>query len=226
MVIKQGGSEFNAGQIVYTPPRGKGIVEKKLDNLIEFVNDDERYRIDPLLKMIIAHYQFEAIHPFRDGNGRTGRLFNIHFLTKKGLLDLPILYLSRYIIDNKSNYYSGLSGVSQRGDWKNWIIYILKAIQVTSNITYQKINDILSIKEAILEVIEKETKIRRPEQLVQRIFIQPFTKVQHLQDAGIYAEATARNYLNQLCDLGILEKKVIEGHHYYLNQELYRILSE
>ena len=226
IIIRQGGSGVNAGQVIYTPPRGKGVVEKKLDNLIDFVNNDDRYKIDPLLKMAIAHYQFEAIHPFRDGNGRTGRLFNIHYLTKKGLLDLPILFLSRYIIDNKNDYYSGLSGVSQRGDWKTWVLYMLKAVQVTSNITYQKINDILSAKEAILEAIEKDTDIRRPEQLVQMIFTQPFTKVKHLQDDGIYAEATARNYLNKLCDIGALEKKTIEGHHYYLNLELYRILSE
>lgn len=225
-IIRQGGSGPNAGKVIYTPPRGKGVVEKKMDNLIDYVNDDKKYKTDTLLKMAIAHYQFEAIHPFRDGNGRTGRIFNIHYLTNKGLLDLPILFLSRYIIDNKNEYYSGLSRVSQRGDWKNWILYILRAVEATSNITYQKINDILSAKEAILEAIEKDTDLRRPEQLVQMIFTQPFTKVKHLQDAKMYAEVTARNYLNKLCDMGILEKRTIEGHHYYLNLELYRILSE
>lgn len=117
-IIRQGGSGANAGKIVYTPPRGKGVIENKLNNLIDFLNDDVANPIDPLLKMIISHYQFEAIHPFRDGNGRTGRVFNIHYLTKKGLLDLPILFLSRYIIENKDDYYKKIEGISQRGDWK------------------------------------------------------------------------------------------------------------
>ncbi len=225
--IKQGGEGPTAGQVVYTPPKGIGIIKKKLTNLIDFVNNDEAYKIDHLLKMAIAHFQFEAIHPFRDGNGRTGRIFNIHYLTKKGLLDLPILFLSRYIMDHKDEYYSGLMGVSQRGNWKTWLLYMLRAVEVTSNITYRKINDIVSAKEAILEHIKKDAKkIRKPEELVEMIFTQPFTKVKHLQEARIYSETTARDYLNKVSDMHVLEKKTIEGHHYYLNQELYRILSE
>lgn len=226
-VIREGGSGGNAGQVSYTPPRGEGIIESKMDNLIDFVNDDEKYKMDPLLKMAIAHFQFEAIHPFRDGNGRTGRIFNIHFLTQKGLLDFPILFLSRYIMDNKEDYYSGLMGVSQRGDWKKWLLYMLRAVEVTSNITYQKITDILVSKESMLSYIKiKEKKIRKPEQLVDMLFTQPYIKVKHLTDAGVYAEATARDYLNRLSGIRVLEKKSIEGHHYYMNQELYRILSE
>ena len=226
-VIRQGGIGGNAGQVSYTPPRGEGILENKLDNLIDFVNDDERYKIDSLLKMAIAHFQFEAIHPFRDGNGRTGRIFNIHYLTKKGLLDLPILFLSRYIMDNKDDYYSGLMGVSQRGDWKTWILYMLRAVEVTANITYQKINDILSAKDSMLAYIKaKDKKLRKSEQLVDMLFTQPYIKVKHLTDVKVYSEVTAREYLNKLSDLRIVEKKSIEGRHYYLNQQLYTILSE
>lgn len=225
-VILQGGSGVNAGQVVYTPPKGNQVLEKKLQNLIDFINNDVDYRIDPLIKMAIGHFQFEAIHPFRDGNGRTGRIFNIHYLTKSGLLDFPILFLSRYIIDHKDDYYSLLSGVSQRGDWESWILYMLKAVESTSNITYSKINQILAVKEAILDEVVNHKEIRRPEQLIQLIFTQPFTKVKHLEDAGLYAEKTARNYLNNLTDMGILERRSIEGGHYYLNLELYRILSE
>ncbi len=224
--IRQGGSGPNAGTAIYTPPRGKGILEAKLQNLLDFVNDDETFPVDPLIKMAIAHYQFEVIHPFRDGNGRAGRIFNINILTQKGLLDLPILFLSRYIIDHKSDYYSLLAGVTQRALWEQWILFMLKAVEVTANLTFDKINDILSAREGMMEAIEADTKIRKPEQLVQMIFTQPLTKVSHLTDARIYAEATARNYLNELCDLGILEKRTISGHHYYLNLELYRILSE
>jgi Fic family protein len=226
IIIRHGGTGPTAGKVIYTPPRGKGVIEDKLDNLIDFINDDDKYRVDPLLKMAIAHYQFEAIHPFRDGNGRTGRLFNIHFLTHKELLDSPILFLSRYIIDNKDDYYSNLSGVSQRGSWQSWIRYMLKAVEVTSNLTYIKITDIISAKESILHAIETDTDIRMPAQLTEMIFTQPFTKVKHLTDKKLYAENTARQYLQTLCELGILEKKTIQGKHYYLNLELYRILSE
>ncbi|MCK4679237.1 MAG: Fic family protein, partial [Bacteroidales bacterium] len=223
--ILQGGSGSNAGQVLYTPPRGKGILEEKLNNLIEFINDDQQFPIDPLIKMAIGHYQFEAIHPFRDGNGRTGRIFNIHILLKKGLLEYPILYLSKFIIDHKNDYYRNLQNVSQKGRWRNWIVFMLKAVEETANLTYQKINDIVSVKDAILEAIAGETDIRRPEALVNAIFTQPCTRVKHLTGKKIYAENTARSYLNRLTEMGVLEKKTIHGHHYYLNLELYRILS-
>jgi Fic family protein len=224
--IKQGGTGPNAGQVIYTPPRGQHIIKEKLENLITFLNDDEQFKIDHLIKMAIAHYQFEAIHPFRDGNGRTGRILNIHYLTNKKLLDVPILFLSRYILDHKTDYYSGLQGVSQRGNWKDWFLFMMRAIEYTSNITYQKIIDIVTTKDSILEYVKKDKrKFRNPEQLIDAIFTQPLTKVKHLVDAQIYAENTARNYLNDLCEMSILEKKEMEGHHYYLNLELYRILS-
>lgn len=224
-VILQGGSGPNAGQAIYTPPRGKNILEEKLSNLLEFINNDEDFRVDPLIKLAIGHFQFEAIHPFRDGNGRTGRIFNIHILTKKGLLEYPILYLSKYIIDNKNDYYRLLQNISQKRQWKEWIIFILKAIEVTSKLTYTKINQIIDVKDAVLDELIKNKEIRRPESLVESIFIQPYTRVKHLTDKKIYSENTARSYLNKLSDMGILEKKTIHGHHYYLNIELTRILS-
>lgn len=225
IVIRQGGTELNTGKVIYTPPRGKGILEKQLANLLDFLNDDQKYPVDPLLKMIIGHYQFEAIHPYRDGNGRTGRIFNIHYLTHKSLLDFPILFLSKFIIENKEEYYGRLAGVSQRGDWKNWILYLLKAVELTSKDTFNKINDIIAAKDAILDALKNSSTIRRPELLVEIIFTQPYTKVKHLTDRNAFAENTARNYLNELCDLQIMEKRQVEGHHYYLNLELYRILS-
>ncbi|SMD42406.1 Fic family protein [Aquiflexum balticum DSM 16537] len=222
--IRQGGSGPNAGKAVYTPPRGEGVVEAKMENLIHFMNDDNT--IDPILKMAIGHLQFEAIHPFRDGNGRTGRLFNIHFLTQKGLLDLPILFLSKFILDRKEDYYAFLAGVTQRSAWKDWLIFMLKAVEITSMDTYHKINDILAAKDSILHVLENETNIIRPESLVEAIFTQPYTKVKHLTDKKIYAENTARQYLNQIAEMGIVERREISGGHYYMNLELYRILGE
>ncbi|MCA0428085.1 MAG: Fic family protein [Bacteroidetes bacterium] len=224
--IKQGGSGHNAGKVFYTPPRGPVIVQEKMQNLYDFLNDDEKYPLDRLLKMAIGHFQFEAIHPFRDGNGRTGRIFNIHYLTKKGLLDLPILFMSRYIMEQKEVYYNGLSGITQRADWKAWLLFMLKTVEVTANLTYTKINDIIAAKDAILQAIIDRGNVARPEIMVNALFTQPFTKVKHFTDKQYYAENTARKYLDELAGMDILEKRIISGSAYYLNLELYRILSE
>lgn len=223
--IRQSGNGPNAGKRIYTPPKGKGVLREKLNNLIEFLNDDSIPPSEPLLKMAIAHFQFEAIHPFRDGNGRAGRIMNIHYITQSGLLELPILYLSRYIIEHKQKYYDTLAGVSQRGDWESWLLYMLRAVESTARLTYDKVNDINAAKEAVLEAVEAEKNFQRPDQLIDAIFTQPFTKVRHLTDADIYAENTARNYLNELAEMGVLEKKEIKGRHYYQNKELEQILA-
>ena len=225
IIIRQGGTGPNAGQTVYTPPRGEGIIEGKLDNLIDFLNDRSPDSPDPLIKMAIAHLQFEAIHPFRDGNGRTGRILNINYLTHEGQLGYPILFLSKHIIATKDDYYHRLAGVTQRGDWKNWILYILRAVEITSRITYIKINGILDARQAIREALAT-TAITKQDQLINMLFTQPFTRVKHLTDAKLYAENTARKNLNILVQMGILELKIIQGSHYYLNLELHRIISE
>jgi Fic family protein len=223
--IRMGGTGPNAGKPAYTPPRGKEIVESKLDNLIGFLNDDRSNPDDVLLKMCIAHYQFEAIHPFRDGNGRAGRIMNLHIITRSGLLDLPILYLSRYILEHKDEYYEYLAGVSQRAGWKELFLYMLQAVEWTSRLTLRKVNDIIASKDEILQVLKEETSVRRPVDLTEVIFTQPYTKVNHLTGRGIYAENTARNYLNELADKQILEKREIRGKHYYINPALVEILS-
>lgn len=223
--IRQGGSGPNAGKRVYTPPKGKEVLRNKMENLVEFLNDDSIPPEEPLLKMAIAHFQFEAIHPFRDGNGRAGRILNIHYLTQAGLMELPILYLSRYVIDHKQEYYDTLAGVSQRGDWESWILYMLRVVDSTARLTYRKVNDILEAKEAILEAVEAEQNFQRPGQLIDAIFAQPFTKVSHLTEEGLYAENTARSYLNKLDEMGVLEKREIKGRHYYQNRELEQILT-
>lgn len=223
--IRMGGTGPNAGKPAYTPPRGKGIVEAKLDNLTDFLNNSEMEPVDPLLKMCIAHFQFEAIHPFRDGNGRAGRIMNLHVITHAGLLELPILYLSRYILEHKEEYVECLSGVSQRAGWKEWLIYILKAVEWTSRLTLRKVNDIITAREDILKFIRENTEIRRPEDLTEAVFTQPYIKVRHLTDRGLYAENTARAYLNELASHQVLEKKEVRGRHYYVNPALAEILS-
>lgn len=223
--IRMGGTGPNAGLPAFTPPRGKGIVEAKLDNLVEFLNNKETEPTDPLLKMCIAHYQFEVIHPFRDGNGRVGRIMNIHIVTSNSQLDLPILYLSRYILEHKQDYYEYLAGVSRAGHWKQWILFMLNAVEWTSKLTLRKINDIIESRKEILQVIRDQTDIRRPEDLAEAIYTQPYTKVAHLTDRNIYAENTTRNYLNELADLQILQKREIKGRHYYVNPALTEILA-
>jgi Fic family protein len=223
--IRQSGSGPNVGKPIYTPPRGEGVLEELMGNLVQFVNQTQNPELDPLIKVAIAHLQFEAIHPFRDGNGRTGRIFNIHYLVQTGLLDLPILYLSKYLLREKDQYYAKLAGVTQRAAWKEWFLFLFRGIEEMSLDTFQKITDILNAKEAILQVLEKETSIARPESILEAIFTQPFTKVKHLVDKKLYAENTARQYLNQLVELGVCEKREISGGHYYLNLELYRILG-
>lgn len=223
--IRMGGSGPNAGKPIYTPPRGVGVIDQKMENLINFLNGEMDVPNEPLLKLAIAHYQFEVIHPFTDGNGRTGRIMMINYLCNEGLLDYPILFLSRYIMEHKQEYYELLAGISQRGAWKDWILYILRAVEYTSQLTFDKISDIIAVKEDMLDMIKEQTEIRRPDDLVQAIFTQPFTKVNHLTEAGIYAENTARSYLATLVKLRLLEKKEIRGKHYFLNTELKRILS-
>lgn len=223
ITIRQGGTGPNSGQTIYTPPRGEGLVEQKLDNLITYLNDPQGP--DPLIKMAVAHLQFEAIHPFRDGNGRTGRILNINYLTQQGQLDYPILFLSRHIINNKDEYYHRLAGVTQRGDWQNWILYMLQAIEITSRVTYSKINDIVDAIDGVREALA-ETTITKQEQMINMLFTHPFTRVKHLTEAKLYAENTARKNLNTLVGMGILELKIIQGNHYYQNLELHRILSE
>lgn len=224
-VIRQAGTGPNSGKTVYTPPRGDTILLEKLNNLINFLNDTSASPMEPLLKMAIAHYQFEVIHPFRDGNGRVGRILNVHYVRHAGLLEYPVLYLSQYIIANKYDYYDKLAAVSQRGDWPGWLIYMLKGVEETSRRIYHKINDIIKAKERLLRHLIENTDIRNPELLVDSLFQQPYCKVNHLVDAGHYAENTARDYLNKLAEMRIVEKKVLSGRHYYVNLDLRDILN-
>lgn len=224
IVIRQGGSVPSAGQIIYTPPRGEGVVEEKLSNLLNFLTD-RNDQVDPLVKMAVSHLQFEAIHPFRDGNGRVGRIININYLTYCGLLDYPILFLSKYIIDNKDEYYERLMGVTQRGDWKSWILYMLRAVEQTANITYGKINDIISAKDAVLKLLHEHKEIKNPDQIIEILFTQPLCTVKHFTQQKLFSVNTTRKYLGKMCDLGILLRKEIGGHHYYLNIDLYHILG-
>ena len=225
IVIRQGQSEFRTGEIVYTPPRGEGVVEKLMDNLITYINDDAKYPVDPLIKMCIAHYQFEAIHPFPDGNGRTGRILNLLHLVNKGLLSIPVLYLSKYIIANKDEYYFNLGAVTQRSSWKSWILFMLEAIEKTSVLTNRLINETISQMEATLDYGKKHIKWYSKE-VNEALFAQPYSRAKTIGTiVGKRSRTTITKYMDELVRAKIVTPKKDGNEVYYLNDNLIRILE-
>jgi len=224
-VILKRGSGHLAGEVVYTPPRGTQIIEEKLNNLIDYINDDSKYPYDPLIKIAIAHYQFEAIHPFRDGNGRAGRILSILIMIQKQLLDVPILYLSAYIIREKEEYYELLKNVTSMRSWNTWIVYMLKAIEETSKYTISKIEEIDRLHAKTIKLVaERHPSIRK--EFVEKIFEQPYISPKRLLDTNLKSLNTAKKYLSQLEQMGILVSEKIGKEKVYLNIDLYNILSE
>ena len=224
-VIKKRGWGSLIAETVYTPPRGKGVVEKKMAELITFLNDDTSFPIDPLLKMAMAHYQFEAIHPFRDGNGRTGRILCIIYLIQKGLLDIPILYLSAYILQNKDAYYYALNSVTGTRDWKRWILFMLEAVSQTAEYTIDKIHRIQVLMEKMERII-RENKISPNRLNLSKLFEQPYIRPRNLLSDSIKSVNTAKKYLGQLETLGLLTKERIGKEYIWFNTELMDILTD
>ncbi|MCD4833144.1 MAG: Fic family protein [Bacteroidales bacterium] len=223
--IKKRGSGLLTGTVVYTPPRGTKVIEEKLDNLIEYLNDDKKYSYDPLIKMAVSHYQFEAIHPFRDGNGRAGRVLSILLMIQKKLLDVPILYLSVYIIENKDDYYTFLNNVTTRRNWKEWIIYMLKAVEETATYTISKVDEIDQLFQNTYKLVTGKLPHIRKE-IVEKIFEQPYIKPKALQDQNLKSLNTAKKYLGEMEKLGILASKKVGKEIIYLNIDLFNLLSE
>jgi Fic family protein len=191
------------GIVIYTPPVGAEVVRTKLRNLEAFTRDSGG--LDPLVQMAVLHYQFEAIHPFVDGNGRTGRILNLLLLLQGGLLQIPVMYLSRYIIDNKLEYYRGLRAVTEERDWERWLLFMLSAVEETARWTTGRIFAIRNLFEATLERARAGLPPRiYSHELIEAIFIQPYCKIQVLVEAGIAKRQTASGYLKALEDLGIL----------------------
>lgn len=224
IVIKKRGWGSLIGETVYTPPRGKGVVEKMLNDLVDFLNDDERFPIDPLMKMAMAHYQFEAIHPFRDGNGRTGRIICLLYLIQKGLLDLPILYMSAYILQNKDIYYFNLSNVTGTQNWKEWLLFMMETVIQTSEFTIYQINRIRALISKTEEIIkDKKPAVAKIE--IPKLFEQPYIRPKNLVSEKIKSVNTAKKYLSDLEELGLLVKSKIGKEFIWFNTELMDILS-
>ena len=210
------------GEIIYTPPEGEHIIREKLNNLEEYINLNDD--VDSLIKMAVMHYQFEAIHPFTDGNGRTGRILNILYLVNNHLLEIPILYLSKYILDHKTEYYAGLRKVTEEGEWKEWILYVLDAIEHTALYTQKKIDDISTLMHETDAFLKVEAKHIYTKELLEIIFRQPYCKRKFLVDAKIVGKKTAGVYLAELEKLNVLKSKKIGKEKLYINVKLYEIL--
>jgi Fic family protein len=210
--------------IIYTPPRGRDSIVSLLRNLVDFLRQPGG--LDPLLKMAIAHYQFEAIHPFVDGNGRTGRILNLLFLLQSGLLEIPVLYLSRYIIQHKPEYYHLLRRVTEEGNWEAWLLFMLAAVEQTARETTGRIQAIRSL----LESTTFRCRLLLPKhvyskELVELIFVQPYVKVKNLVEAGIAERKTAAHYLQELERLGILVSEKRGRETIYSHPALLEVLS-
>jgi len=226
VVIRRGDSELKPAEVIYTPPRGEDIVERLMENLIEYLNDDSKYTTDPLLKMCIAHYQFEAIHPFQDGNGRTGRILNLLYLVHKKLLSRPVLYLSKYIILNKDEYYYNLAAVTQRTSWKSWILYMLEAVENTAQITNDLIDQIVNQMEITLTHGRKLIKWYNKD-VNEALFSQPYSRPKILGDVlNKTSRTTLTKYMDELVNAKILTPKREGKEMYYLNDDLIRILEK
>jgi Fic family protein len=213
------------GKVIYTPPEGETIIRDKLKNLEDFIHVQND--MDPLIKLAIIHYQFEAIHPFSDGNGRAGRIINILFLILNGLLDLPVLYLSKAIIEQKNDYYRLLRQVTETNQWEPWILFMLKAVEDTALFTRERIVAIRAIMAETTETARKALPARvYSRELIELIFRQPYTKGQFIVDAGIAKRQTAAEYLKELEKIGILKPYKIGRETLYLNVKLYKLLSK
>ncbi len=192
------------GEVIYTPPEGQKLLQAKLENWADFMH--HKTEIDPLVRLAVQHYQFEAIHPFADGNGRTGRILNILFLVEHGLLDSPILYLSRFIIQNKAAYYRLLQNVTRDQDWTPWILFMLNGVEETCIWTTDKIKAIRELMEHTAEFVQDKLPKTYTWELVEVLFKQPYCRISNLVDAGVAKRQTASVYLKQLCDAGVLKE--------------------
>ncbi len=191
-------------EIIYTPPEGHALLLNLLANWEEFLHADTD--LDPLVRMAIQHYQFEAIHPFSDGNGRTGRILNILFLVEQELLSSPILYLSRHIIRNKRDYYERLLGVTHEGAWERWIMYVLDGVEETCLWTTEKIKAIRELMQHTSAFVQKHLPKIYSRELVELMFMQPYCRIGNVVDAGLAKRQTASVYLKQLCEIGVLRE--------------------
>lgn len=212
------------GQPIYTPPRGQALLRDQLANWERYLH--EAREIDPLIRMAVTHYQFEAIHPFPDGNGRTGRVLNLLFLVEQGLLSMPVLYLSQYFISNRADYYRLLLKVTTDAAWEEWILYMLQAVRTTASSTTARISAIRDLLAETAEKVRRDAPRVYSRELVELIFVQPYCRIGNLVEAGIAGRQSASSYLKRLSDVGVLEERKAGREKLFINLALLRLLTE
>ena len=215
----------STGETIYTPPQDINEINNLMTNLEKFINDPSMCDYDPLIKMAIIHYQFESIHPFYDGNGRTGRIINILYLIIQKLQNLPILYLSNYIIQNKSDYYRLLQDLRDNENWEKWLLFMIHGIEKTSRETIELI---IQIKDLMMEYKRKLRGNYKfySQDLLNNLFKHPYTKIEFIVNDLNVSRITAANYLNKLAEDGILKKERIGTGNYYINEKLFDLLTK
>ncbi|MFC1685249.1 Fic family protein [Pseudomonadota bacterium] len=211
-------------EVIYTPPQHPDEIVDLLDNLVGYINDDALSGLDPLIRMAIIHHQFESIHPFYDGNGRAGRIVNILYLVKNGLLDLPILYLSRYIVRTKGDYYRLLQSVRDQNEWESWVLYMLKGIEETARETIEFINQIKKLVFETKRRMREELPAIYSQELLNNLFFHPYTKVQFVMEQVAVSRITATKYLNLLTKHGFVVKHKVGRSNYFINQPLVSLI--
>ncbi len=215
-------SETN--KVIYTPPEGATLLRDKLSNWEGFIHNETE--LDPLVRLAVAHYQFEAIHPFTDGNGRTGRIINSLYLIQEGLLSLPILYLSRYIIQNKQDYYELLLGVTRSNNWEEWILFMLKGIEETAQWTNSKIDSIVRLEKHTREYVKEKLPKIYSRELIELLFEQPYCRIANLVEKNIAKRQTASTYLKQLAEVGVLSDQGTGREKIFIHPKLMKILTQ
>lgn len=214
------------GEIVYTPPQDGAQIARLMDNLEQFINNDSLSDADPLTKMAVIHHQFESIHPFYDGNGRTGRIINVLYLVKHGLLDTPVLYLSRYINQNKGEYYRLLQAVRDQQIWEEWILFMLEATIQTSHQTIRLIQGIRELMQNYKHKIRNELPKIYSQDLLNNLFRHPYTKIEFIMQELQVHRNTASKYLEELVQIGVLFKHKIVKENFYINKTLFEFLRD
>jgi len=213
------------GETIYSPPQDYNTIKRLMTNLEKFINDESLSDCDPIVKMAVIHYQFESIHPFYDGNGRTGRIINVLYLVMKDLLNLPIFYLSNYIIEHKPEYYKLLQEVRITNDWENWLLYIIDAVDQTAKETIVIIGKIKELMLLYKRLIRDNYKFYSQD-LLNNLFQHPYTKIEFIErDLGV-SRITAANYLNKLAEDNLLIKEKFGNKNYYINKKLFDILTK
>lgn len=213
------------GRVIYTPPQDMNEVNEQMKNLESFINDPAMCNLDPLIKMAIIHHQFESIHPFGDGNGRTGRIINILYLVITDLLDLPILYLSRYITHNKNDYYTLLQAIRDKNtnnvkEWEAWIIFMLKGVEETAGNTIELVKGISQLMAEYKNILRPLFDKAYKHELINNLFFHPYTKIGYMQNDMLVQRKTAAKYLEKIVEAGLLEKVKIGRENYYINVKL------